>query len=103
MSSSLAPPPRNVTFTAYRNIYVYSATKLWLAYGLASAFSALAVLVGLFAIWNNGASYSNEYSTLLRTTLGAELSRAIFKKDMDGRDPLPSYMDDIKVTFATRD
>ncbi len=36
ISSAFFPPPTDVTFSTYQNIYVYAHDKLWLVYGLAS-------------------------------------------------------------------
>ncbi|KAK5681585.1 hypothetical protein LTS10_006118 [Elasticomyces elasticus] len=93
--SATAPPPTN-------NTYFYSPLKLWLAYGLAIAFAAISMFLGLACIHFNQASYSNSYSTLLRTSRGAELSVEISEKDAEGASPLPSSIAGATVKFSSR-
>ena len=74
--------------------------KLWLAYGLAISLSALIVIIGLLAIYINGASFSYSFSSILRLSRGAEISVDINKADLDGRDPLPRYLKEATVKFS---
>lgn len=46
----------------------------------------------MYVIFSNGASYSSDFSTIVRTARGARLSHEIKLNDMDGRDPLPRYL-----------
>lgn len=48
---------------------------------------------------NNGAVFSNSFSSLCRLSRGANLSVEIKKEDFDGRDPLPAYLKDATVEF----
>ncbi|TKA28328.1 hypothetical protein B0A54_16127 [Friedmanniomyces endolithicus] len=97
--SVTAPPETNVTFVTFQNTYFYSPLKLWLAYGLAIAFAAVAVLVGLAYMYIDEASYSNSFSTIMRTSRGAELSIDIAHEDASGANPLPSEMAGATVRF----
>ncbi|KAK0787274.1 hypothetical protein LTR02_006467 [Friedmanniomyces endolithicus] len=81
------------------NTYFYSPLKLWLAYGLAIAFATVAVLVGLAYMYIDEASYSNSFSTIMRTSRGAELSIDIAHEDASGANPLPSEMAGATVRF----
>ncbi|KAK4899005.1 hypothetical protein LTR27_003737 [Elasticomyces elasticus] len=99
--SATAPPRTNVRFVTYQNTYFYSPLKLWLAYGLAIAFAAISMFFGLACIHFNQASYSNSYSTLLRTSRGAELSVEISEKDAEGASPLPSSIAGATVRFSS--
>ena len=81
-------------------VYIYARSRLWLAYGLGIACSTLIVCIGMLAIYMNGASFSNTFSTLLRLGRGASLSSEIEKVDLDGRDPLPEYIKNMKVKFS---
>ncbi|KAF7193881.1 hypothetical protein HII31_04771 [Pseudocercospora fuligena] len=99
-SSPFAPALVNVTSRIYQNVYEYSAVKLWLAYGIAIGFTLLGVIFGLIAIITNGASYSDDFSTILRTARYACLSKEVNYCDSDGRDPLPRYLSDTTVVFA---
>lgn len=81
-----------MTFRRYHNIYDYSPQKLWLAYGIALALTALSLVAGLAAMLVNGASYSSNFSTVLRAAHGAQLSVPIRDEDGRGQDPLQKYL-----------
>lgn len=98
-SSPYAPPNTTVVFTTYENIYLYSASILWIAYGLAISFSLLCVLYGSFAIFYTNASYSSDFSTIMRTTRNAELSIALTEADTRGEDPLPKKIAKADIMF----
>lgn len=103
-SSSIYYPNKNlVTFSTRENIYVYSASKLWLAYGLALGTTALIATFGLVAILANHASFSNKFSTVLRLSQGAHMSYEINQKDLSGRDPLPDYAKKATVKFLRKE
>jgi len=98
-SSIYAPPLTNVTLPSYRNIYVYSSHKLWLAYGAAILFALIGVLIGLLALLSNGISYSSSFSTILRASRHANITAIISPTDADGRDPLPVHLAKANVFF----
>lgn len=99
-SSSIYYPNKTlVTFSTRENIYIYSVSKLWLAYGLAVGTTALIAASGLGAILANHASFSNKFSTVLRLSRGAHISCEINQKDLSGRDPLPDYAKKATVKF----
>lgn len=56
-------------------------------------------MTGMLLIYMNGVSLSNDFSTLLRLARGATLSSEIEETDLDGRDPLPKYIKEIKIKF----
>lgn len=99
-SSPTAPLPVDVAYHRYHNIYVYSAQKLWLPYGIASGASTLAVIAGLVTMYLNRASYSNNFSTMLRAAYGAELTARIRDEDVYGQDPLPKYLAEARVRLG---
>ena len=99
-SSIYAPPSTDVNLPAYHNIYAYSEWKLWLAYSIAILLAAIAVFVGLVAMILNGASYSNNFSTVFRVARSAEINVTIEGDDEDGRDPLPSYLSKAQVRLS---
>jgi hypothetical protein len=68
-------------------VYVYNSYKLWLAYGIALASSMVAVAVGLYTMVSNNASYSNEFSTIVRVAHHAISDPKLDAED-NGRDPL---------------
>ena len=91
-----------VTEFTTQNVYVYAAKKLWIAYGLAALLTTGSVIIGILTIFANGASYSNEFSTVLRIARAAELSIEIQESDLGGENPLPSYLAKATVMISGR-
>lgn len=85
--------------TQYSNMYVYSASILWTAYGIAIAFSLLGVISGFVAVLVNRGTYSTRFSTIMRVAPTLHLSVPLQLEDADGRDPPPKYVQDIVVSF----
>jgi hypothetical protein len=85
--SSPNAPSVKVYYEAHHNVYVYNPYKLWLAYGIALASSTIAVAVGLYTMVSNNASYSNEFSTILRVAHHAVSEPKLDTVD-NGSDPL---------------
>ncbi|KAK5701737.1 hypothetical protein LTR97_004555 [Elasticomyces elasticus] len=102
-SSSFAPDQSpSVTVGMYRNVYAYDPVTLWIAYGLSILFTALAVLAGTIALVQNGASYSNYFSTILRVSRTAELDIQVAGRDGPGHDPLPAYLQDARLDLGSQ-
>ncbi|KAK0276838.1 hypothetical protein LTR35_010232 [Friedmanniomyces endolithicus] len=99
-SSIYYPAKTKVTLATLENIYIYAAYKLWLAYGLAIAATALIAACGLAAMMANGAAFSNSFSTILRLSRGADLDRKVQDADLSGRAPLPRYLEEATVKFS---
>ena len=99
-SSISAPQAVNVTRPLYQNMYVYSAIKLWAAYGVAILLASLAVLLGLITMFLNGAAYSQTFSTVFRAARGAGMSEKIRDSDVAGEDPLPKRLATAQILFA---
>ena len=99
-SDPLAPPPTNVTSTTFQNIYAYAPEQLWLAYGLAILFACFTTVIGLFAVCSNHASYSADFSTVLRTTREARISEELRPADLRGQDPLPPHLRNAYITLG---
>jgi hypothetical protein len=78
-------------------VYVYSAARLWRAYGIAIFFAAVASAIGLWALFATGASYSQDFSTVLHIGRGALMSAEVKEEDTDGNDKLPKYLEDAQV------
>ena len=92
-SSPFAPDRlTKVTQNRYHNIYVYSAITLWVAYGIAIVLTLVAVGIGMHSIIVNKASFSNDFSTILRTVRTAPMSAEVHKSERDGRQPLPKRL-----------
>ncbi|OQU96014.1 hypothetical protein CLAIMM_02158 [Cladophialophora immunda] len=88
MNDTVAPFV-NVSVTTYPNKYTYDAFDLWLSYGIAIGVTLLCVAFGLEAIVRNQATYSNRFSTILRTTRNSAFDDLVGEND-DGSDPLPT-------------
>lgn len=95
-----APPLTKVTLHQVNNVYAYTAWKLWTAYGIALALATITVVFGFIAITSNGASYSNNLSTLFLKTKGADIDTYIKEPDFDGSDSLPKYLANAHVHFG---
>ncbi|KAI5199164.1 hypothetical protein AUEXF2481DRAFT_31775 [Aureobasidium subglaciale EXF-2481] len=93
------PPPVNVTSITYQNLYAYSATMLWLSYGVALFLALITVIVGSMAIFSSGFSYSSSFSTVLRTASHAAISTDISRNDATGQDPLPEHLCKATILF----
>jgi hypothetical protein len=88
-----------VALPQYQTIYLYTAYKLWIAYGIAIMFSTTGVLIGLLAVFLNGVSYTNHFSTILQTARYARRDTDILPEDTDGKDPLPVYLAKAQAVF----
>ncbi|TIA32899.1 hypothetical protein D6C78_07919 [Aureobasidium pullulans] len=85
-SSLHAPTPdANVTFTSFQNVYIYDSRTLWIAYGLAIAFTSIALFIGTTAMILNSASYNNNFSTVLRVSRSSRMSTEVQDRESDGR------------------
>ncbi|KAK5679710.1 hypothetical protein LTS10_007658 [Elasticomyces elasticus] len=102
-SSVFAPDPlTDVTMERFRNVYAYDSVTLWIAYGLSILFTALAVSAGIIALVQNGASYSNYFSTVLRVSRTAELDVQVAGRDGPGHDPLPAYLHHARLGLGSQ-
>lgn len=91
-------PETNVTLTSYHNIYVYTRSILWTAYGIAIGVTFLSVLAGSLVYLSNHGSYSSRFSTIFRVTRGATVSAEISMEDCNGLDPLPEHLVSAEMT-----
>ncbi|KAL9632579.1 MAG: hypothetical protein Q9204_003730 [Flavoplaca sp. TL-2023a] len=99
-SSAFAPSQfANVSLPTYQTVYSYNHSTLWIAYGLSILFSALAAIAGIVVIILGGASYSNQFSTVVRVAKTGDLDVDIVdqKSDGFGRDPLPDYLEHARL------
>jgi hypothetical protein len=88
----------NVTTSRLENVYTYSWSTLWLVYGIAIFLTAVASIHGLCLIYASGASYSNVFSTIMRSTWVAELD-VDFAGPVDHQDPLPKDLAKAAIKF----
>jgi len=89
-----------VASATYHNVYSYTHRRLWITYGVALLCATVGVALGLHAIVAGGASYSNEFSTILRVSRHAHLDHEIAQCDAAGRDPLPKYLAKATLTMT---
>jgi hypothetical protein len=90
--------PVNITLSHFRNIYSYSQRNLLLSYSIALFLTLLASIAGCIAIYWNGASYTQKFSTILRTT--SSLGQVVAENDRAGADPLPRYLARARVKLG---
>lgn len=96
--SITAPPDVEVTLPAFRPIYTYASKKLLIPYGIAILLTIFSVTIGFLSIYENGATYSDNVSTMLRIGKGMDIG--IKAEDLDGKDPLPRYLAKSTVWLA---
>ena len=87
-----SPEDIEVEYNIAQNTYAYDSRNLFISYGLAVSFALVAGVAGCVSICCNSASYSNRFSTVLRTTRGQELEGVVAHNDRTGIDPLPRYL-----------
>lgn len=92
-------PLTPITVITTPNTYIYKPTDLYLAYGFALLSTLLAVILGCVDILRNGASFTNSFSTSLRTTRDANFDTLVTEEDSSGSDPLPKHLAKIKVSY----
>ena len=100
VTSAFAPQPVRVTLHNFHNVYVYSAAKLWIAYGLSVLFTLIATAIGLQALITEAASYRSNLSTVFRIARGAFVSVDMDEDDLDGADPMQPHMTKAKVRLS---
>lgn len=92
-------PDVNVTMITYHNIYAYSQSILWTAYGTALAVSFLGVILGVTIFFVKHGSYSSKFSTIMRTTRTADISTGLNAEDVKGMDSTPGHIIDASIYF----
>ncbi|KAF7169502.1 hypothetical protein CNMCM5623_002187 [Aspergillus felis] len=91
-------PDTNITVTSYHNIYIYTRSILWTAYGIALGVTLLSVVAGTVVYLSNHGSYSSKFSTIFRVTQGATVSVELNTEDCSGFDPLPDHLAKAQMT-----
>ena len=90
-----------MTVEYWRNIYVYSPDLLLLPYACSVALATVAVIWGTICLVHNGASFSVNFSTILRVSHEARLTAPVDDADADGRDPLPKHLAKAELSFPS--
>lgn len=88
-----------VTVNNWPVTYVYTASSLILAYGMAFLCALSCSAVGLHAFYVNNASYQNLFSTYIRATVDSAIRLQTQSGD-DGADPLPKAFAKFYVAFG---
>jgi hypothetical protein len=78
----------SVTFFVNQNVYTYSASILWLAYGLAIGAAALSTMAGSVTAVRAGGTFRTKFSTIVRVISHAHLSRPVGLTDASGQEPV---------------
>ena len=90
-----------MTIETWCNIYDYSPALLLLPYAFSVALATLAVIWGSICPVSNGASFSPNFSTILRVSREASLTTPVRDEDADGRDPLPEHLAKAGLSFPS--
>lgn len=88
-----------VTVNTWPVTYVYTASGLILAYGVAFLCALSCSAVGLYAFYVNNASYQNIFSTYIRATVDSAI-RSQTQSGDNGEDPLPKTLATFYVAFG---
>jgi hypothetical protein len=89
----------DVSIRTWQTTYVYSRSKLWAAYGAAIISTICALIIATSAVWKNGETYSNNFSTLLVAGHASEFGVEVAVGDRSGSDPLPLYLKKTTIGF----
>jgi hypothetical protein len=90
----------NATLLQSLNTFTYAPRGLVIAYGTAISLSSICLAFGLAAIYSNGVTYTNNFSTFLRMTRDKAFDVSIQgEEDCCGADPLPDHIADITITY----
>ena len=90
----------NATSEFFRSDYVYEPDALIISYVISDLISLLCVMVGIYAIYKNKASFTSYFSTIVRVTNHLDLEESIDEKDRSGSDPLPQHFGDTVVNLG---
>jgi hypothetical protein len=106
-TSSATPatsPLISVAVTTPQNAYSYNNRRnLAIAYGLGIGFAAGVVAAGLVCIHAVEGTFSTSFSTILRTTRGAQLDELVHASEMHGKEPLPKRLGRMNLLLKRED
>ncbi|KAJ5436849.1 hypothetical protein N7445_007734 [Penicillium cf. griseofulvum] len=88
-----------VTISSPQNFYSYDSRNLLAAYMTALGVTVACVIVGLFALRENGVAQSTSFSSMLMTTRNPELDN-LTKGNCLGSDVVPDAIGDVKLRFG---
>ena len=88
-----------VTRFSPQNAYSYEPRNLFIAYGIGILFSLIVVIFGLLCIKAASASYTNSFSTILRTTRNPELDAVVPSAETSGAEPLSKHLSNVRLVL----
>jgi hypothetical protein len=80
-------------------VYDYQSKDLVAAYGASIIVVAACFVLGLISIHRNSGSYSNDFSTVLRTTRHVSLQEVINSAESGGLSPLGKDLAEVKIVM----
>ena len=90
--------PVNVTIASYPSVYDYRREELFAAYGISLLFALICIFLGFDAIRDNWYTFSNNFSTILRTTQQLQLAETAYESR--GADPLPRRLAAMRLKLS---
>ncbi|KAL9106358.1 MAG: hypothetical protein Q9227_008627 [Pyrenula ochraceoflavens] len=84
-----------------QNKYIYTSQYLWLSYGIGLTIASLAVILGYYIAFENKASYTNRFSTYLRTIPWQDVHDLLTREAEGGTDPLPQRIAEAKIELGS--
>ena len=86
-----------ITRFSAQNAFSYEPRNLFIAYGIGLLFSLIVVIFGLLCIKSASASYTNSFSTILRTTRNHELDAVVPFAETSGAEPLSKNIGNVRL------
>ena len=91
-----------VTRFSTQNSFSYEPRNLFIAYGIGLLFSLIVVMFGLLCIKSASASYTNSFSTILRTTRNPELDAVVPSAESSGAEPLSKHLSHVRLVLRRK-
>ncbi|KAM0540054.1 hypothetical protein ACHAO7_011567 [Fusarium culmorum] len=88
-----------ITRFSAQNAFSYEPRNLFIAYGIGILFSFIVVIYGLLCIKSSSESYTNSFSTILRTTRNPDLDTVIPAAETSGAEPLSKNLGNVRLTL----
>jgi hypothetical protein len=88
-----------VNVDSIENVYKYQSKDLYLAYGLSILVTIGCFALGLVTIHRNSGSYTNDFSTVLRTTRHLSLRKVVDSTETSGLSPLGKHLAEVKIVM----
>jgi hypothetical protein len=88
-----------ITRFSAQNAFSYEPRNLFIAYGIGILFSLIVVIFGLLCIRSASASYTNSFSTILRTTRNPELDAVVPSAETSGAEPLSKHLSNVRLVL----